>query len=191
MSRTIECFVLIVLLLMTTNAVAGSTSCERSDVIGHWYVHDVDFGVSDHVEYQETIEVYYLDSIDGKDQFNVTFAGVFTISLNPWQGECIGDQYVLQGDVLSHDTIHSIQAARNAGAPNTDQCSIERCEATCMGKLADECHVSKTISTNRMTFVLLPGHAVKREGGELEFILTSLDCSAHDCNHPGSYHAHD
>ena len=146
--------------------------------------------MADHVEYQEKIAVEFLQMLDGTDQFLVSFTGTFSTADGYWSGKCVGDQYVLNGEISSHGNVHSIQAARNSSAPTTDQCSLERCESTCIDDLLAECSASKLIVDEKMTFMLLPGHAEEAVGGTVQYVANEFGCGAHDCNHPGGWHVH-
>ena len=177
-------------MFLSFNASADQLQCAKEDVTGQWTVYSIDFGVADHVEYQEIIDVVFLQTLDGVDQFLVSFSGAFSTVDNHWVGKCIGDQYVLNGEINSHGNVHSIQAARNSSAPTTDQCSLERCESTCIGDLIAECSASKSIVDEKLTFMLLPGHAEEVDDGTVQYVGGELGCDAHDCNHAGAYHTH-
>jgi hypothetical protein len=174
-----------------TTSFAGQLQCTKDDAVGKWTSYSVDLGVADHVEYQEKIDVVYLQTVAGTDQFLVSFSGAFSAAVNPWSGKCIGDQYVLNGEISSHDNVHFIQAARNPEAPATDQCSLERCESTCVAELLDECSVSKAISDRKLTFMLLPGHVVTGDANSAQYLASEYGCFSHDCNHPGLFHNHE
>lgn len=176
-------------IFLAFNSSADQIHCTKDDVIGQWTVYSIDIGVADHVEYQEKITVEFLQTFDGVDQFSVSFSGAFSNTVNPWMGKCVGDQYVLKGNVNSHGNVHSIQAARNSAAPTTDQCSLERCESTCIGDLFAECSVNKSITDTKLTFMFLPGHAAGMDSDEVMYFTDGLGCDSHDCNHPGGLHA--
>ncbi len=189
MNHITTCSILLFSLFFLSTTTAEQTRCTKDDVIGRWTTYSIDIGVADHIEYQEKIDVVFLQSLDGIDQFLVIFSGVFSNAVNPWTGACIGDQYVLNGEVSSHDNVHAIQAVRNPVAPMTDQCSLERCESTCIDDLLAECSIYKSIVTgSKLTFMFLPGHAAKMDGGEVMYVAGEFGCSAHDCNHPAQFH---
>ena len=191
MHKYINPFIFIFILVFSFKISAEELQCTRDDVIGSWTSYSIDFGVSDHIEYQEQINILYLHTDSIADQFLVSFSGSFSLALNPWQGECIGDQYVLMGEIESHNSIHSVQAVRNPSAPTTDQCSLERCESTCVADLLAECSISKDLPGRKLTFMFLPGHAANNGEGEIRLVAQEIHCDAHDCNHPGEYHSHD
>jgi len=190
MNHIITCSALLFSLLFVSIGTADQSNCSKDDVIGRWTTYSIDLGVADHVEYQEKIVIEFLQTLDGADQFYVSFPGAFSNAINPWIGKCEGDQYVLEGDIQSHDNIHSIQAARNSAAPLTDQCSLERCELTCIDDLLAECSISKSILDGKLTFMILPGHAEETGGSDLTYSGSEPGCTAHDCNHPGNLHVH-
>lgn len=175
---------------LASNSSADQTQCTKDDVVGRWTAYSIDITVADHIEYQEKIDVVFLQVLEGTDQFLVSFSGVFSTAVNPWEGTCVGDQYVLNGEISSHGNIHSIQAVRNSAAPATDQCSLERCESTCIGDLLTECSVSKIIADGKLTFMFLPGHLAMQDGLEAQYLASEFGCYSHDCNHPGLAHTH-
>lgn len=183
-------FTLPLLAFSVSNISADETNCTKDDVIGQWTSYSIDLSVSDHIEYHEKIDIVYLQTLDTVDQFSVSFSGIFSAVVNPWVGQCVGDEYVLRGEISSHDNVHSIQAVRNSAAPTTDQCSLERCESTCVVDLFDECSVSKTVSDRKLTFMLLPGHKSTGDAEE-HYLASESGCFSHDCNHPGLLHTHD
>lgn len=190
MNHIITCSALLFSLLFVSIGTADQTNCSKDDVTGRWTTYSIDLGVADHVEYQEKIDIEFLQTLDGADQFYVSFPGAFSNAINPWIGKCEGDQYVLEGDIQSHDNIHSIQAARNSAAPLTDQCSLERCELTCIDDLLAECSARKSIDGRKLTFIFLPGHAVIKDSGEIQYLSSEFGCDSHDCNHLGEAHSH-
>jgi len=190
MNHITTCIMLIISLFYFPAANADQTNCTKEDVIGRWTTYSIDFGVADHVEYQEKVEVVFLQTINEIDQFTVTFSGGFSDTIDPWEGTCVGDVYVLNGEFVSHNNVHTIQAVRNASAPATDQCSLERCESTCIGDLISECSISKTLLSGKLSFFFLPGHATTGAADDNRYLASSSECFSHDCNHPGAGHTH-
>ena len=186
MKHTTIFSILLFSLLLASATVADQTLCTKDDVTGQWTNYSIGLNISDHVEYQQKTDIVYLKTVDGIDQFQVSLSGAFSSTDKLWQGQCRGDQYVLRGEIGSHDNFHSIQAFRNAAAPATDQCSLERCESTCVADLQAQCSISKSVSARKMTFIFLPGHTTLED---TQYLSSEPGCNSHDCNHPGVYHS--
>lgn len=75
MNHIITCSALLFSLLFVSIGTADQTNCSKDDVTGRWTTYSIDLGVADHVEYQEKIDIEYLQTLDGADQFYVSFPG--------------------------------------------------------------------------------------------------------------------